>query len=70
MLEDEISNALTRLGLQEILYKEKARESLLSKPVKSVYDFRLREREILNQLLLSNPMALDVSTVSKQNEPN
>jgi hypothetical protein len=37
-------------------------------PVKSVYDPKLREREMLNQLLLSNPMAVDVTTES--NEPN
>jgi hypothetical protein len=49
--------------LEEILYKEKARESLLSMPVKSVDDPKLREREMLNQLLLSNPMAVDVTTV-------
>jgi len=62
----ELSSALKRLGLNEILYKEKARESLLSMPVKSVDDPRLREREMLNQLLLSNPMAVDVTTVSNQ----
>jgi hypothetical protein len=44
----KLKAAQQRLGLTEILYKEKARESLLSKPLKSVFDPEKREREILN----------------------
>lgn len=44
----KLEQAQKRLGLTEILYKEKARESLLSKPLKSVFNPAEREREILN----------------------
>lgn len=60
---NKLDSALSKLKLENLLYKDEARQSLLSKPLKTVFDPDNREREMLNQLLLANPNALDVCTV-------
>jgi hypothetical protein len=59
----KLANALKNLHLVEPLSKDEAKKSLLCKPLRTVYDYSTRDRQILDQLLLGNPCALEIYTV-------
>ena len=67
MVDANLEQAMESLGLESKFTKQKSKESLIGRPIKTVDNHNKRDREVLNQLLLHNPLALDVKTSGEQN---